>query len=328
MATKIIPTYRIPKNKRIMTTREHEKELLQRGYNVKPVSIYQGLEKPVLYRYPCGHEKEMCPSVMKRSNHGKCIVCNPNNPPRTHQLTTQEFRTEMKEILPMISIIGEYTRSDKHVKAKCLICGYVWSPIAHTLKQGHGCPNCRYINSRISSDEFKTRIEKWHYSFDVLTPFSVLMDFYLCKCRNCGYEWKVEGRILVRGRSGCPNCFTNSKGEYLIKHFLKTWGIRYCTQKKFPDLIGIGGRPLMYDFFISSQNVLIEFQGIQHERVVDRFGGQKQFEIQKEHDIRKRRYAEVHNIKFIEIWYYDYDKIEEILKTELNIESVETVIEA
>lgn len=35
------------------------------------------------------------------------------------------------------------------------------------------------------------------------------------------------------------------------------------------------------------------------------------------HDKRKRNYAQEYNIKLLEIWYYDFENIEEILKNEL-----------
>lgn len=45
----------------------------------------------------------------------------------------------------------------------------------------------------------------------------------------------------------------------------------------------------------------------------------KDFERQLEHDKRKREYAKQHNIKLLEIWYYDIDNIENILVKELNL---------
>ena len=41
--------------------------------------------------------------------------------------------------------------------------------------------------------------------------------------------------------------------------------------------------------------------------------------MQQEHDKRKRQYAKDHNIKLIEIWYWDFDKIESILEKELGL---------
>ena len=67
-------------------------------------------------------------------------------------------------------------------------------------------------------------------------------------------------------------------------------------------------------------NLLIEFQGEQHERCMDIFHAtENDFKKQQEHDKRKREYAEEHNIELLEIWYWDYDKIENILSQELNI---------
>ena len=67
-------------------------------------------------------------------------------------------------------------------------------------------------------------------------------------------------------------------------------------------------------------NLLIEFQGEQHERYVDIFyATENDFKKQQEHDKRKREYAEEHNIELLEIWYRDYEKIENILSQELNI---------
>ena len=60
-------------------------------------------------------------------------------------------------------------------------------------------------------------------------------------------------------------------------------------------------------------------EGGQHEKPIDLFGGEEQFKIQQEHDKRKKEYAKLHNIKLLEIWYYDFDNITEILNKELGL---------
>jgi len=94
--------------------------------------------------------------------------------------------------------------------------------------------------------------------------------------------------------------------------------ISFIPQKKFPTLLGVGSGGLSYDFYLPQHNLLIEYRGEQHEKSIDFKGGdkkyaQERFEIQKEHDKRKRQYAENNTIKLLEIWYYDFDKIEDIL---------------
>ena len=65
--------------------------------------------------------------------------------------------------------------------------------------------------------------------------------------------------------------------------------------------------------------MLIEFQGKQHYKPVSAYGGEEQFKVQQEHDRRKRQYANDNNIKLLEIPYWDYENIEEILTRELGL---------
>jgi hypothetical protein len=64
--------------------------------------------------------------------------------------------------------------------------------------------------------------------------------------------------------------------------------------------------------------MLLEFQGVYHDWSV-RNQTKRQYEKQKEHDKRKKEYALKNNYKILEIWYYEFNKIEEILLKELNI---------
>lgn len=91
------------------------------------------------------------------------------------------------------------------------------------------------------------------------------------------------------------------------------------TRKKIKGLIGVGNNPLSYDFYLSKYNLLIEYQGRQHKELVEAFGGEEYFKIQQEHDKRKRQYAKDHNIKLLEIWYWDFNSIEDILSRELGL---------
>ena len=71
---------------------------------------------------------------------------------------------------------------------------------------------------------------------------------------------------------------------------------------------------MSYDFYLPQYNLLIEYQGIQHEEFIEEFHKFKRgFIIQKEHDRRKEKYAKDNNIELLKIWYYDYENIEEIL---------------
>lgn len=94
----------------------------------------------------------------------------------------------------------------------------------------------------------------------------------------------------------------------------------FIPQMKFNGLVGINNGLLSYDFYIPKYNLLIEYQGEQHDRYIPGLHiSKKDFEKQIEHDKRKREYAKNNNIILLEIWYYDYDNIESILQKELNL---------
>lgn len=59
---------------------------------------------------------------------------------------------------------------------------------------------------------------------------------------------------------------------------------------------------MSYDFYIPGGNVLIEYQGSFHDNTA-RLQTQSDYQIQLEHDRRKRSYAEANDIRLIEIWY-------------------------
>jgi hypothetical protein len=115
----------------------------------------------------------------------------------------------------------------------------------------------------------------------------------------------------------CPEC-QFSKGEKRISEWLLKNNIEYIAQKEFDGLLGLRNGKLSYDFFLPQYNLLIEYQGEQHDYYIPNIHKTEQkFQRQQEHDLRKREYAKENNIKLLEIWYWDYGNIEEIL--ELNL---------
>lgn len=144
---------------------------------------------------------------------------------------------------------------------------------------------------------------------------------YKFYCEDCGEEFKTTlDRIVTSGRSmKCRNC-TSSKGEQKIKEYLMKNNINFIPQKTFNGLKGVGNNLLSYDFYLPKDNLLIEYQGEQHEKYHKYFHRTKRdFLIQNEHDKRKREYSKDNNIKLLEIWYYDYENIEKILDNNIKI---------
>ena len=139
------------------------------------------------------------------------------------------------------------------------------------------------------------------------------------KCLNGeheDYKRPINGASRLNFR--CPEC-QYSVGEKKIEDYLKTYSITYIPQKEFKGLVGIKNGSLSYDFYLPDYNTLIEYQGEFHD--CDGGKGTKymksKFPIQQEHDRRKKEYAKNNNINLLEIWYWDFNNIEEILNKKL-----------
>lgn len=140
------------------------------------------------------------------------------------------------------------------------------------------------------------------------------------ECSKCNHEWEAIINSRAIG-NGCPRC-NQSKGEKKIDKILLEKNIMHIGQYKFDDCKYKIKLP--FDTFLPNYNTCIEYQGRQHYEPVD-FAGKgeewalEQFKVNQIKDQIKRDYCKSNNIKLIEIPYWDFDKIEEILKKELVI---------
>ena len=141
--------------------------------------------------------------------------------------------------------------------------------------------------------------------------------FWICRC-DCGNEKLVRWSNLLHKRVSSCGCLI-SKGEQEIKSILLKHNIDYKDQYIFNDLISSKGKPLMFDFAIFRNNklfCLIEYQGRQHYERDSKFFDQEA----QERDQLKRDYCNKHNIKLIEIPYWDFNKLDwEYLKNKSNL---------
>lgn len=185
----------------------------------------------------------------------------------------------------------------------------------NNLKNGYGCKYCGIERTADSKRLSFKDVKKVFEEHDMIllpqeyknssTPMA-----YICRYhKEVGIQYMALSNAY---KQHCPYCHI-VKGEDKIYHYLLNNNIQFERSKSYEDLRGIGGGKLSYDFYLPNFNLLIEYQGEQHEQPVDLFGGKEQFQIQQEHDKRKREYAQEHNIELLEIWYYEFPKIEEIL---------------
>lgn len=237
--------------------------------------------------------------------------------------TTEQFKKDLYTINPNIEVIGEYVNRDTPIQCHCLICGYgangEWSNRpSNMLCKKQGCPRCR-------DAKFRAKYAKTHEDFieemRIKNPDVEVIGTYFnnetkikCKCKKCGHEWDAKPKHLTGKCTGCPRCVDNHKREKATLEILNKYYNNVEPEYKFEDLKGINGGFLRFDAKLEINNkiYLIEVQGEQHEHSIEYMGGEEEFEIRKEHDRRKKEYANLHGYTLIEIWYYEdiFDKLQ------------------
>lgn len=265
---------------------------------VKIVGKYQASDKPLECECKvCGYQ--WAPSATNiGAGHG-CPKCSGRI--KTHD----DFIQQVNELSPTIKVLTRYISSKDRVDCECQVCGHHWQPVASSLCHGYGCPKCRdrfvaELQTK-SNEQFLSELQQIQPTITPLEEYQKSDVKILFRCNECNMEWRTTPASVLSG-SGCPHC-NLSRGERAISVWLNSHNIQYVPQYKFNDLIGVGGGLLSYDFYLPKFNVLLEYQGIQHFEPVEMFGGQKQYELQVEHDRRKKVYALDNGYYFIDIRY-------------------------
>lgn len=74
---------------------------------------------------------------------------------------------------------------------------------------------------------------------------------------------------------------------------------------------------MRFDFYLPDHNTCIEYDGIQHFKIIEYFGGRSGFMKQKHRDKIKNNYCKENNIKLLRISYNDFNNINNILKNSI-----------
>lgn len=306
------------------THEQFVKDAMNINSDITIIGVYNGAHKPIECKCnKCNYIWSPIPSSILLG-HG-CPKCAKNI-----NKTNEEFINEMKYINQNIEIIGKYKNANTPIECKCKICKNNWYAKPLNLLYGKtGCPICA-INKlgdykRLSQEEFENKLYEIHNGEIIaLENYKGYNNRIKFKHVICGHIWYTSPHSVILNNCGCPVCNV-SHGEKLIKIFLKNNKILFSQQKRYEGLLGLKNKKLSYDFYLPEYNLLMEFQGEQHERPVEYFGGEEKFKIQQEHDKRKRDFAKLHNINLLEIWYYDINNIEKILTETLNNLKLKTV---
>lgn len=131
-----------------------------------------------------------------------------------------------------------------------------------------------------------------------------------CDCGSDPFQIRLEH---LKGQEHTQTlscgCLSETNGEFKIRTILEKININFQKQYR---VITEDNKVMYFDFVFLKNNQIIkaiEFDGEQHFRPVDVFGGEEAFIKQQERDARKANYCKRHGIILQRIPYTDYDKI-------------------
>ena len=143
-------------------------------------------------------------------------------------------------------------------------------------------------------------IVKYPKDFRLTQYFSVEKNGIVWNTTVCTFQQRCSEFLWYQG---------TSKGELRVKNFLEENNIEFIHQKRF---YYEDSSYQIFDFFLPNFNLAIEYNGEQHYIETNFFA--RNLIEQKESDNRKKIYCEKNNIELLIIPYWEYNKIEEILK--------------
>ena len=251
-----------------------------------PIEDYVNNKTKIRFKCSKGHIYFQRP-YHHLNNHG-CKLCATIKLSNKRRKTAKEYIQECKEKgldLP----IEPYVNNRTKIKHKCKKCNNIYSQKPSNHLKGHGCPKCATDNltniQRKSQEQYIEECKDKGYDLPIEEYVNAHTKInYKCS-KGHVYEQTPDDHLHNKG---CPVC-NESHGEKFIRNYLDKYSINYIPQKTFNDLKD--RKPLSYDFYLPNQKVLIEYQGIQHYKPKDYFGGEEKFKLQQYHDKLKYDYA-------------------------------------
>jgi predicted Zn-ribbon and HTH transcriptional regulator len=208
------------------------------------------------------------------------------------------------------------------MRHNCKDCNnHTYRVTPNAFKQGSRCPKCFGSNKLTQEewiDEVFSLVGNEYTSLGVYVNDStkILMRHNCKDCNN--HTYMVTPNDFKNKNSRCPKC-KESKGEKAISKYLKKKGIIHEIQYKIEECRNV--RPLPFDNSIFENGILkglIEFDGKQHFKAINHYGGYEQLLKNINHDVKKTYYCKENQIPLLRIKYTQLENIDEILDDFVN----------
>lgn len=283
-------------------------------------SIFINLKVPIMISCPKHGDFKKIPyhHITRKSGCNLCYKENRKNN-KSHRIYFKDILLEFRKIHGYKYEYNElsYINTLTEIEITCKKHGvFKQTPKQH--KNGYGCQICGG-SKKLSNDEFINNSRNIHgdkYDYSITKYVNTNTKVKII-CNKHGEFYKVP-KLHLSG-SGCQKCNISS-GENLILNILEKYKIEYIYQKKFDNCKFI--KNLFFDFYIPKYNICLEFDGEQHFKPIDPWGGYKNLDVINKRDNVKNNWCLENNIilfRFSDKKTLEDDMIEKfILKRGMN----------
>lgn len=223
-----------------------------------------------------------------------------------------------------------YIKSSNPVEIICSIHGsFSQTPNDHL--NGCGCPECGKLNNiqkqTKSQEKFIQQAKEVHgnkYTYNKVNYINNKTKVTITCSEHGDFEQLPYNHLQGQG---CPKCGRelvaknhSSKGELQVKSILEKYRINFKYQYTLKHKIN--NRFVTVDFIgkYNNETFVIEYNGQQHYKSVEIFGGENALELQQIRDNGLRDLCSKYNIHLIEIPYtVKINQIEQIIIDQLKI---------
>ena len=296
-------------------TIEEVKQLIKNTTHCELLSTeYINRNTKMKFLCECGNTFETTLASIKASNKQYCNECSLKEVSKKFSKTHEQFQKELHDKLgDEYELLSRYKNTHTKVKMKHLKCGNIWETTPSSmLHQNTKCPFCSG-NIKKTTEQFKEEVYKlFGDEYDVLGEYNGAHTPILMKHNKCGNSWYVRPSNFLNYHS-CIFCSPRSKGEDKIVDILKEKNISFEREKRFDGCKN--QKKLPFDFYLNDFNIVIEYDGIQHFKPSF---NEKEFKNIKINDEIKNKFCKDNNIKLIRIPYWEFENIENILKSVIN----------
>ena len=278
-------------------------ELLIKNPNIVAIDTYVGMKTQIMHRCLV-HDVTWETTPERVLYGGGCPECKRDKIKNACVKSHQQYIQEVKEVNQDIDVIETYVNSKTPIEHYCKKHNVFWNAMPYNILYGCGCPEC----GKEKSTNSRTKTHKEYVmEIDIINPDIEVIGEYVnahtpilhrCKIDNC--EWMALPANIVKG-SGCPEC-NASHGEKQICKWLNDNKVQYLSQHTFDDCRN--KKLLPFDFYLPDYNICIEYDGEQHFRPIDYFGGENGFKQRQRNDQIKTQYCKNNNINLLRIPYF------------------------